>query len=119
MEEIFDIIDTQGNPTGETVTREKAHAEGIPHRTAHIWIIREKDGRAEVLLQKRPMNKDSFPGKFDTSSAGHIQQAMNHWNQTSRVRRGTWNTSHTGAACIRRNIPDFVCKRISWQNVSR
>ena len=37
MEEIFDIIDTQGNPTGETVTREKAHAEGIPHRTAHIW----------------------------------------------------------------------------------
>lgn len=35
MEEIFDIIDTQGNPTGETVTREKAHAEGIPHRTAH------------------------------------------------------------------------------------
>lgn len=39
MEEIFDIIDTQGNPTGETVTREKAHAEGIPHRTAHIWII--------------------------------------------------------------------------------
>ena len=73
MEEIFDIIDTQGNPTGETVTREKAHAEGIPHRTAHIWIIREKDGRAEVLLQKRSMNKDSFPGKFDTSSAGHIQ----------------------------------------------
>ena len=41
MEEIFDIIDTQGNPTGETVTREKAHAEGIPHRTAHIWMIRE------------------------------------------------------------------------------
>ena len=56
MEEIFDIIDTQGNPTGETVTREKAHAEGIPHRTAHIWIIREKYGRTEVLLQKRPMN---------------------------------------------------------------
>ena len=81
MEEIFDIIDTQGNPTGETVTREKAHAEGIPHRTAHIWIIREKYGRTEVLLQKRSMNKDSFPGKFDTSSAGHIQQAMNHWNQ--------------------------------------
>ena len=103
MEEIFDIIDTQGNPTGETVTREKAHAEGIPHRTAHIWIIREKYGRTEVLLQKRSMNKDSFPGKFGTS----------------RVRRGTWNTSHTGAACIRRNIPDFVCKRISWQNVSR
>ena len=55
--EIFDIIDENGNPTGKTVTREKAHTDGIPHRTAHIWIIR----------------KESFPGKFDTSSAGHIQ----------------------------------------------
>lgn len=73
MEEIFDIIDAQGNPTGETVTREKAHTDGIPHRTAHIWITRKRDERIEVLLQKRSMNKDSFPGKFDTSSAGHIQ----------------------------------------------
>ena len=27
----------------------------------------------QILLQKRSQNKDSFPGKFDTSSAGHIQ----------------------------------------------
>lgn len=51
--EIFDIIDENGNPTGKTVTREKAHTDGIPHRTAHIWIIRKKDGRVQVLLQKR------------------------------------------------------------------
>ena len=66
--EIFDVIDKDGNPTGETVTREQAHTEGIPHRTAHIWILREKEGRVQVLLQKRAMNKDSFPGMFDTSS---------------------------------------------------
>ena len=33
----------------------------------------EKEGRVQILLQKRSQNKDSFPGKFDTSSAGHIQ----------------------------------------------
>lgn len=71
--EIFDVIDKHGNPTGETVSRDRAHTEGIPHRTAHIWILREKDGCIQILLQKRSMNKDSFPGKFDTSSAGHIQ----------------------------------------------
>ena len=71
--EIFDIIDENGNPTGKTVERSIAHAEGIRHRTAHIWIIRRKNGRTEILLQKRSRNKDSFPGKFDTSSAGHIQ----------------------------------------------
>ncbi len=72
-EEIFDIVDKEGTPTGETIARSQAHALGVRHRTAHIWVIREKEGRTEVLLQKRSMNKDSFPGQYDTSSAGHIQ----------------------------------------------
>ena len=71
--EYFDIVDAQGRPTGATVSRQQAHAEGIPHRTAHVWILREKDGRVQALLQKRSANKDSFPGQYDTSSAGHIQ----------------------------------------------
>ena len=70
--EIFDVVDEDGNPTGETVERTKAHAEGIRHRTAHIWIVRQTDTGAEVLMQKRSANKDSFPGRYDTSSAGHI-----------------------------------------------
>ncbi|MEE3496299.1 MAG: NUDIX domain-containing protein, partial [Butyrivibrio sp.] len=72
-EELFDIVDENGNPTGETVSRSEAHAKGIRHRTAHIWVIRDNEGKKEVLLQKRALNKDSFPGKYDTSSAGHIQ----------------------------------------------
>lgn len=72
-EEIFDIVDENGNPTGETITRAKAHDEGIRHRTAHIWVVRDNNGEYEVLLQKRALNKDSFPGRYDTSSAGHIQ----------------------------------------------
>ena len=79
-EEIFDIVDENGQPTGETVTRSQAHAEGIRHRTAHIWVVREKGDKIEVLLQKRAMNKDSFPGRYDTSSAGHIQAGDEHWN---------------------------------------
>ena len=68
----LDIVDESGNPTGKTVSREEAHAEGILHRTAHVWIVREADGRDEILLQKRSEEKDSFPGMYDTSSAGHI-----------------------------------------------
>ena len=72
-EEFFDIVDKNGIPTGETVSRSQAHTDGVRHRTAHIWVVRNKDGKAEVLMQKRALNKDSFPGKYDTSSAGHIQ----------------------------------------------
>ena len=70
--EYLDICDERGLPTGRTVSRDDAHREGILHRTAHVWIIRERDGRRQVLLQKRSMEKESFPGLFDTSSAGHI-----------------------------------------------
>ena len=71
--EFFDIINEAGEPIGQTVERSIAHAQGIRHRTAHIWIIREMEGRIQVLLQKRSTEKDSFPGRFDTSSAGHVQ----------------------------------------------
>ena len=70
--EYFDVCDEDGNPTGEIVSRVAAHREGIRHRTAHVWVVRKVEGRWQVLLQKRSENKDSFPGKYDTSSAGHI-----------------------------------------------
>lgn len=73
MEEIFDICDEAGMPIGGTVPRSLAHREGILHRTAHIWVIREREGRKQLLLQKRSRNKDSFPSCLDTSSAGHMQ----------------------------------------------
>ncbi len=70
--EIIDICDERGNPTGETVERARAHSEGILHRTAHVWIVRRSGNGWEILLQKRSLEKDSYPGLYDTSSAGHI-----------------------------------------------
>ena len=71
--EYLDIVDEQGQPTGEIISRTLAHTKGIRHRTAHIWIVCRKNEHFQVLMQKRAMSKDSFPGKYDTSSAGHIQ----------------------------------------------
>lgn len=70
--ERFDIVDEHGIPTGETVDRETAHAQGIRHRTSHVWIARKRDDRVELLLQQRSFVKDSHPGCYDISSAGHI-----------------------------------------------
>lgn len=70
--EMLDIVDEQGNPTGRAVERTKAHQEGILHRTAHVWILRDRGRGTEVLLQKRSSGKDSHPGCYDISSAGHI-----------------------------------------------
>ena len=94
--ELFDVIDSKGNPAGQIVSREKAHAEGIPHRTAHIWIIRKKEGRVQILLQKRSQNKDSFPGKFDTSSAGHIQAGDEPLESALREQKKVWRGKLAG-----------------------
>lgn len=70
--ELLDIVDEYGEPTGEVVERAFAHANGIRHRTSHVWIYKIENGRPQILLQKRCEAKDSFPGCYDISSAGHI-----------------------------------------------
>lgn len=82
--EFFDVVDVLGNPTGVTVDRERAHAEGIPHRTAHVWIVRRKNDKVQILLQKRCENKDSFPGCYDISSAGHIPAGVEYIDSAIR-----------------------------------
>jgi isopentenyldiphosphate isomerase len=69
--ELLDVVTRDGLPTGEVVERCAAHARGIFHRTSHVWIFRKR-AAVEVLLQKRSANKDSYPGCYDISSAGHI-----------------------------------------------
>ena len=74
--ELLDLVDEDGNPTGECAERELIHATGLRHRTAHLWLMRKRDGQAEILLQKRSADKDSYPGCYDISSAGHIPAGM-------------------------------------------
>lgn len=76
--EIMDIVDDNGIPTGETVERAQAHKNGVQHRTAHVWIARKKGQAVELLLQKRCRDKDSFPGCYDISSAGHIPAGVDY-----------------------------------------
>ncbi|MBR3784976.1 MAG: NUDIX domain-containing protein [Firmicutes bacterium] len=76
MAEFLDIVDMTGTPTGKIIDRETAHREGILHRTTHLWILRRHNGVTEVLLQKRSADKDSFPGCYDISSAGHMPASV-------------------------------------------
>lgn len=46
--EYIDIFDENNNPTGQIKEKGKAHEEGDFHRTAHVWIINDKN---ELLLQ--------------------------------------------------------------------
>lgn len=77
------MVDEDGEPTGEVVSRARAHEEGIPHRTAHVWLVRMRDGRPQILLQQRAARK-SHPLCFDISSAGHIPAGVGYVDSALR-----------------------------------
>jgi isopentenyldiphosphate isomerase len=69
--ERLEILDRQGRPTGVGKSREAIHLEGHWHKTFQCWIVRRGPAGPEIVLQGRALTKDTFPGFWDTSSAGH------------------------------------------------
>lgn len=66
--EYLDIVDENGNKTGEIKERKDIHSKGYWHRGFHVWII---NSMHEILLQRRSLNKDVYPNKLYASVAGH------------------------------------------------
>lgn len=86
--ELFDLCDSEGNKTGAVSARMTVHAEGLKHRTAHIWVVRQSEnGGWQVLLQQRSARKDSFPGCYDVSSAGHVAAGDDYLESAQRELR--------------------------------
>lgn len=65
---LIDVLDENGNPTGDAKTKREIHERGFWHNAAHVWIYNSK---CEILLQLRAKDKDSYPGLWDISVAGH------------------------------------------------
>jgi isopentenyl-diphosphate delta-isomerase type 1 len=68
LDELFDVVDEQDRVTGQMPRRE-VHARGLRHRAVHMLVV-NRAGR--VFLHKRSMQKDLFPGVWDSSAAGHV-----------------------------------------------
>ena len=67
--EIFPIVDEDGNILGQ-VTRGHAHdGSKILHPVVHLHVF---NSRGELYLQHRPVWKDIQPDKWDTAVGGHI-----------------------------------------------
>lgn len=73
LDELVEVYDAQGNPLDETKTLSQVHRDGDWHRTFHCWIINPDIDGGSVLLQRRGEWKQNWPGKVDTSAAGHYE----------------------------------------------
>jgi len=64
-----EVYTMHGEPTGALVSRDRIHAEGLWHKTVHIWFYTNK---GKLVIQKRSAAKKSHPGLWDISAAGHV-----------------------------------------------
>lgn len=67
--ELLDVFSKDGKVYLGKKDRKVLHANGLWHKTVHLWI-RNQSG--ELLLQKRGPDKETHPGMWDISCAGHV-----------------------------------------------
>ncbi|MCL2576092.1 MAG: NUDIX domain-containing protein [Defluviitaleaceae bacterium] len=68
MNELWDILDENGNKTGRLHKRGKPMADGDFHLVVHVWIVNSK---GEFLISKRTANKN-FPLMWECTGGSAV-----------------------------------------------
>lgn len=71
-EERFDIVTSDGRPTGQTKARRDVHRDGDWHRSIHVWVYGIAAAQPFVLMNQRGLDKDTWPGVLDATVGGHL-----------------------------------------------
>ena len=69
VDELLEILDENGEPTGKFEKRDIVHNNKLFHNEIALWIIDKKNKK--VLLQRRSPNKKQNPNKL-ALCAGHV-----------------------------------------------
>ena len=80
MTEYFDVVNDDDKVIG-TASRDECHKKGLLHRAVHIIILNSK---CEILLQKRSMEKDLYPGWWIDAAAGHVESGETYKDAAKR-----------------------------------
>ncbi len=73
-QELLDVVD-ENDRVIEVMPRGEVHRLGLMHRSVHILLF---NGKGELFIQKRSMSKDSNPGLWDSSAAGHVDSGEDY-----------------------------------------
>src|SRR4051812_20062476 len=68
LDELFDVVDEHDRVIGQMPRRE-VHRQKLRHRAVHLLVTNRV---GQVFLHQRSMQKDLFPGVWDSSGGGHV-----------------------------------------------
>ena len=81
QEEIFPLVDEQGNVIGQATRSECHSGSKLLHPVIHLHVFNEE---GKLFMQKRSASKDIQPNKWDSSVGGHID--LNETPQQAALR---------------------------------
>lgn len=101
VDEWFPLVDEWGNTIGKA-TRHACHS-GTKwlHPVVHLHVFNVS---GQLYLQKRPMHKDTQPGKWDTSVGGHVNHGETVLEALFREAREELHIAHFEPVPIRRYV---------------
>lgn len=108
-DELFDVVDANGQAAGHAKRRADVHRDGDWHRAVHVWITGMTDGEPFLLFQRRAAGKDTAPLRLDATVGGHLRagesvdQALREINEEIGI---VPDLSRLRRAGIRRAVAD-------------
>ena len=67
--EQIDVLDTAGQPTGQTKSIDDIHRDEDWHAGAHVWVV---NARGELLFQRRVADGRLWQDIWDVSASAHV-----------------------------------------------
>lgn len=110
-EEWFDVVNERDEVMRQA-TRRDVHANGWWHRAVHVLVF---DSAGRVFLQRRSMNKDLSPGKWDSSCSGHLDAGEGY--DAAAVRELKEEIGISIAAAPERWFRIDACEPTTWEFV--
>ena len=104
--EMFCVVDAHDRVIGAE-SRDYVHVNNLRHRAIHVLIFNLK---GEIFLQRRSIWKDMHPGRWDSSTSGHVAPGESYEQAAHRELR-----EEIGIDCqleVDREVALFRCHRL-------
>ena len=108
--EMFCIVDVHDRVIGAE-SRDYVHVNNLRHRAIHVLIFNLK---GEIFLQRRSIWKDRHPGRWDSSTSGHVAPGESYEQAAHRELR-----EEIGIDCQLESIGKLPCSAATgWEFIT-